>query len=750
MTESQDKKQVRHPGLETTHALIDVDVTQKVEFDYEKVVGGKSKTSSFSSILSHEIRLVGLLKKKNAFTKKPIPDDYVKASSIGCIISSIAALEKDLKLQDVHDNYIINDQIAEGGHGIVSSAFDKSLKRDIVVKSAKSRDEETSVLKDKNLFVSEARIMAKLDHPSIAPIYGMYSDDDDKLHLTMKHIRGKTLKEYLHDISILYQSRGVEKYDERNSLLNRLGYLIRVCEAVDYAHCKGVIHRDIKPENIIIGSHGEIYLMDWGLACLFAPEEAPSNKHITEIGLHLRCELAGTPCYLAPELIQGGLTSPQSDIFSLGMVLFEIVTLTRSAPGETVNEVLKNIINGNLNPFKHKFIKSRLPDDLKAIIAKATCPDLSRRYLTADEMAQDLKNFIVHNETSARPDNFSRRLLRKINHHIMLTSSIILTLFLFSAIIALYGLHSQNILIRKQKTKESILDYFHHGVIAKSHKLNNTIIYFENQLNSSIYHHSEYFLNDKASDLNVIPDTIKNSSVAVFKDHKQKLLELKDGKMLVLSKILKHILTTSNLIFKMPDENPIINIFVIFKDGSVLAYPGSKKNEGICYPANRLTYKDAQKPKDDIIWSEPFKCVSSSKIFISCLKNVPHKGNEKIKAVGMDIDLEYIRRKIFNTATPGVKEFLIDKHGKVLLSNSLRYKNAKINPKTNTLILEDFLFKKEFKEAVKEKRLQFRGIRNNKEYIFGINHIPSLDSYYIEQTSEMVLWRKYKSGFKKN
>jgi len=749
MTESQDKKLTKHPGLQTTHALIDVDVTQKIEFDYEKVVGGGSKTSSIAKILSNEINLVSLLKKKNAFTKKPIPDDYVKVSSIGCIISSIATLEKNLKLQDIHDNYIINDQIAEGGHGIVSSAFDKSLKRDVVVKTVKSRNEEKSVLKDQNMFVSEARIMAKLDHPSIVPIYGMFSDNDDKLHLTMKHIRGKTLKAYLHDISVLYKSRGVEKYDERNSRLNRLGYLVRVCEAIDYAHCKGVIHRDIKPENIIIGSYGEIYIMDWGLACLFAPEEAPNSKHLTEIGLHLRSELAGTPCYLAPELIQGGLTSPQSDIFSLGMVLFEIVTLTRSAPGETVNDVLKNILRGNLNPFKHKFLKSRLSDDLKAIIAKATCPDLSRRYFTASEMAQDLKNYIVNNETSARPDNFSRKLLRKINHHIMLTSSIILSLFLLSAIIALYGLHSQNTLIRTQKTRASILNYFHHEVIAKSNKVNNTIMYFKNQLNNLI-DHSEYLLSQKLNDVSMDHDAKRNFGVAVFKDYKEKLIDVKDVKMLALSKILKHVLITSNLRFKMANEKPITNVFVGFKNGSVLAYPGNKKHEGKCYPASRLAYKDAQKIKDYIILSKIFKCKSSSRIFISCLKGIPNNENKQIEVIGIDIDLEYIRGKICNTATLGEKEFLIDKHGKVILSTALRYKNAKINPKTNTLILEDFPFKKQFQEAIKERKMQFRGIINNKEYIFGINFIPSLDYYYVNQTSEMVLWKNYKSDFNKN
>ena len=722
----QEKKQIPRPAvLEATHALSDVEITQKIEFDHKEIFANddSNTTTSISQKISSKINIADLFNKKSIFSKKSIPDDYVKASSVVCMISSIPALEKELKLPNIDDNYILGEQIAEGGQGVVLNGFDKSLKRDVIIKSAKSK--KISNLQNKNLFVSEARIMARLDHPSIAPIYGMYSDSQDKLHLTMKQIKGKNLKDYLYGISVLYQHKGVREYAEKDSILRRIEYLIKICEAVDYAHCKGVIHRDIKPENIIIGSHGETYLMDWGLACLFAPEKKPNSQHLTEIGLHLRCELAGTPCYLAPELIRGGLTSPQSDIFSLGMVLFEIVTLTRAVPGETVNEVLKNIIEEKYRPFKHRFLNSNLSDDLKAIIGKATSASLCKRYETADDMAKDLRSYLMRNETVARPDNFLRKSLRKLSHNIMVTSSVMLGIILCLTIIAFYGLHTQNILIKKQKTRESILTHFHDNLNKRASKLNYAIYYFENQL-TNLVSHSKYVLNAKAKPAGKV--TVDQKTV--------------------LYKLLKHILSISNLKFKqqmvnLSKQQPVSEIFIVLKDGSTLSQQRDKKyTEDHCFN-KRACHKQALKINNVISWSKPLTCVTCSKIVICCFLRIPDEDNKALGIIGMDIDLEYIHKYFFKNTVPGIREFLINKKGEVLLSSNFKREDIKILPETNNLILKTFVFNEEFQRAIKEKKLRFRVRRYNKEYIFGISYIPSLDYYYVEQTSEKKLWKDY-------
>lgn len=756
MSNLQNKKHPESTTIITPHASISVEMTQKIEFDYKEIVNDDySKTTYVPNNKPNAKSLTDLFNKRYLFTKKSSPDEYVKSNPIACIISSISALEKELKIQDINDNYILKHQIAEGAQGIVMTGFDKSLKRNIVVKSTKSYKDKEHAIKDKNFFVSEARIMAQLDHPSIAPIYGMFSDDENKLHLAMKHIHGKTMKDYLQGISILYQQEGVEKYTEKDSILNRIEYLIRVCEAVDYAHCKGVIHRDLKPENIIIGSHGEIYVMDWGLACLLAPEQSPGSQHLTEIGLHLRCELAGTPCYIAPELIRGGLTSPQSDVFSLGMILFEIVTLTRAVPGETINEVFRNILKRNYNPFKHRFLKTKLSDDLNAIIAKATSPALSRRYESANDMAKDLRSYLMRKETVARPDNFLRKCLRGIGNHAVITSSVILSSLLLLTVIALYGLHSQNILINKQKTREAMLTHFQYKLIKRSDKLNYAIRYFENQL-TNLANHCKYILSAKANTVNAgyiysLAYSGKTESNSTVKDS----MNLTDKKKSILSQILKHMLSVSNLKFKdqasksakqaaVDKEKPIVGVFVGLKNGSILAYHGDKNYSKKCCPTKRSSYKDALKKNDAISWSKPFKCTICSKIVISCLRRIFDKENKELGIVGIDIDLEYIHKYLFLHNISGMKEFLVNRNGEVILSSNLDYKSSKIDPETKALILKKFSFKKEFQTAIARKRLQFRVKKYNREYIFGISHISSLDYYYIEQISERKLWENHK------
>lgn len=729
------------PGDIEQNKVVDVEMTQKIDFNYRETFAAEVTTQTFS-ISSKKLKsgnIGNLFRRSFAFARKLVPDDYVKSSSIACMISSIPALEKDVKLPDIHDNFVLKDKIAEGAQGVVWTGFDKSLKRDIIVKTAKSGD-DGELSKDNNFFVSEARIMAQLDHPAIAPIYGMFSDSTERLHLTMKHIHGRTLKDYLKGITILYQQDGVGKYAEKDSILTRIEYLIRVCEAVDYAHCKGVIHRDLKPENILVGSHGEIYVMDWGLACLLSPEEYPNSRHLTEIGLHLRCELAGTPCYIAPELIRGGLISAQSDIFSLGMILFEIVTLTRAVPGTSINEVFRNILERRYNPFRHRFLKDKLPGDLKAIIAKATSPSLSRRYKSARDMARDLRSYLMHREISARPDNLMRKCLRAIGGHAMITASIILSALLILTVVALYGLHSQNILISKQKTREAMLTHFQYGVTQRANRINNAVRYLENHLMDMVSHCEYVFGHKTAGADNSYVHPLGYTGKVNQEDAAGK-------KEIILSEILKHMLTTCNAKFKNytlgnerrksgSHDKIVIGAFIGFTDGSILTYPKGRKYSEECYPDKRPCYKEAMEENAGIIWSKPFKCSVCKKVVVCCLQRVTDRSNKTLGVVGLDIDLEYIQKHFLKNGIPGSQKFLLNRSGEIILSNNFKFENTEIEPGTKILALKKVYFNKEFKKAVRNESLQFRIKKYKREYIFGISRISSLNYYYIEQSAE--------------
>lgn len=750
----------------------DVELTSKINNDYNKIINDSKKKALMSDINLNPESPASSLTGKTFFARKRVADDYVKSNTMVSTIDSIPPLDDELELQDVNSNYELKQEFSEGSQGIIRTAFDKSLKREVVVKSLKIDDSEAFNQDDKNLFVSEARIMAQLDHPSIIPLYGLHCGAESKLHLAMKHIHGKTLEKYLQDIVTLYKYEGVKNFDEKRSISTRIEYLIKVCEAIDYAHCKGVIHRDIKPENIMIGNYGEVYVMDWGLACLIDPEKFSNDEQVARVGEHEKNELVGTPCYIAPELIRGGACSPQSDIFSLGMMLFEIVTLKKAAPGKTLKEVLGNIVKLRFASFKHSFLKGMLSSDLKAIIKKATCESLSRRYKSAGDMAKDLKLYLMREETAARPDNILRKCMRAMINYKMVTSIVILSLLLCLASSTIYGLYAQNTLMKEQGIREAMLTNFQDSVSQRAHDMERIFFYFKTQLanlgyrggqllstgsveNYRVYDRDDYLkVSTVPADYIYSPAYGKKISLdfSVFKlGNGSKSTDKMNKRVVALQPMLKHVMLKSDPIFKNKTENAakkiIIDkgvtlswIYIGLKNGSVLCYPGGEIYSNDFDPRRRPWYKKALTQKNGLVWSEPYKDALSSKIVISCSQCVYSKEGNFQGVVGMDISLDYIQKHMFgNKAIPGLKEYLLDKEGGIILSSNFKNKKAKTSKEEAGLIQKEFVFMKEFRRAVKQKLVQFEAIRYNTKYIFALNQLPSLGYYYIQQISEKNL-----------
>jgi serine/threonine-protein kinase len=781
MSDKQDNE-VQYSETDCTMKMAfnaeDIELTQKIDVDYDSITNDSTqKINLLSSTKTKTVKTSGSLTGKSIFSRKRITDDFVKSSTILSTISAIPPLEKDLELHSVHENYDLKQQFSEGAQGIIRTAFDKALKRDIVIKSLKSDEIEERAREDENLFVSEARIMAQLDHPSIIPLYGLHCGTENKLHLAMKHIHGKTLQKYLQDIVSLYEREGIEKFDEKRSIITRLEYLIKVCEAVDYAHCKGVIHRDIKPENIMIGNYGEVYVMDWGLACLIDPEKFSDDDHLTEVGNHSKNQLVGTPCYIAPELIRGGECSPQSDIFSLGMILFEIVALEKAVPGDTVNDVLKNIVNWNYRPFKHRFLRGKLPEDIKAIIAKAICEPPSQRYKTAKDMAADLKLYLMREETAARPDNTFRRYMRAMINHKMLTSIVILSVLLGLAGSTAYSFYTQNALMRQQEEREAMLTHLQHGVAQRASEMEKIFFYFKTQLSNVAYRAGSILSGKSGEDAKIYswkdfkkiatapPDYVYSPAYGtaisldygVFKPGPGvKATDQVSKKIIALRTMFKHIMFTSDSKFENQTKNdikkiiidkgaPLSWIFIGLKSGSMLSYPGKVYSENYD-PRERPWYKKALKQKYGMSWSEPYRCIVTSKVLISCTQCVYDKSDVFQGVAGLDISLNYIQKHLFsNQTTPGSKEYLLDKNGKIILSSDFKDKQVKAGWGNDVLRLKDFAFLKQFKRAIRRRWVQFEGTKFNRKYIFALNYIPSLGYYYVEQVSELELIKAYKN-----
>lgn len=277
-------------------------------------------------------------------------------------------------------DFVITTPLGRGGMGIVYSARQSSLNRDVAVKmiapAAAGRDEY------RRKMVSEALITGELEHPNIIPIYELGRTESDDLFYAMKIVNGEPWSQSLADKS------------ERENI----DILLRVCDAVAFAHDKGIIHRDLKPSNIMLGSYGEVLLMDWGLAVSLQPSAnaeqlSPANS------------MAGTPAYMSPEMALGNfmLIGTASDIYLLGAILYEILTGTRPHSGASAGECLKAAADNFIGPVPSA-------DELARVALRAMATDPSDRYGAVKDFQNAIITVQTHRESHALAANAEQSL----------------------------------------------------------------------------------------------------------------------------------------------------------------------------------------------------------------------------------------------------------------------------------------------------------------------------------------------------
>ena len=332
--------------------------------------------------------------------KKDI-EDFISGVDINPYISLNLDVSSSLEstLDDVSGKYAMLTEFAQGGTATLSIARDRNLRRLVAVKSLKKDAENLPELLKS--FVTEAKVTAQLDHPGIIPIYGLSRDEDNGIHLVMKLVDGKTLREYLRNIVMNYRVRGVDAFDPTVQLRKRLEIFLHVCDTIAYAHHRRVIHRDLKPENIMIGKYREVYVMDWGLATVVSKDDSLPTEN----------QISGTPRYFAPEVLREEPLDLRSDIFTLGLILQEVVTLQYAVNGNDEVEFLDHILKGKLEPIVHRFGR-KIDKTLQAIIRKATAYDMKERYQTADDLAEDLRRYMGGFAVSAKPETAWNKFMR--------------------------------------------------------------------------------------------------------------------------------------------------------------------------------------------------------------------------------------------------------------------------------------------------------------------------------------------------
>lgn len=300
-------------------------------------------------------------------------------------------------------------EVGEGGLGKVWLARDNNLAREVALKEIKPGFESSQSVRR---LIKEAQITGQLQHPNIVPVYEVIRGG--RPFYAMKLVDGETLSDAIQR----HHAQLRAGHADRLSLPRLLNAFVNVCEALAYAHSRGVIHRDLKPQNVVLGGYGEVIVLDWGLAKVMgeSDDDAPpialspdAQTDLTRAGATF-----GTPAYMAPEQAAGriDLIDPRTDIFGLGAMLFEILTGQPPYLGKNITELLNRIITGEAP--RARSVGTRkdgipfVPAALDTICGKAMAKRRSHRYATANELARDIQLWLAESsEEAAR----TRRLL---------------------------------------------------------------------------------------------------------------------------------------------------------------------------------------------------------------------------------------------------------------------------------------------------------------------------------------------------
>ena len=317
---------------------------------------------------------------------------------------------------DATNRYQPREVLGVGGGGEVVLFHDGELQRDVALKRLKR--EVSGHDSAQRRFLQEARVQGQIEHPAVVPVYDLGVGADGRQFFTMRRINGRTLRDILTDLG-----NGSKETAARFSRRKLLTAFSSVCMAVHYAHTRGVLHRDLKPENVMFGDFGEVYLLDWGIAKVtgrrdetleVTPAEAatidrdaPADDSMTQLGA-----LLGTPAYMAPEQIQGsGALDARTDVYALGVILFEILTLQRRFPGSSVEQLFQKAMDGVVCRPSERAVD--VPPELDELVVRATARKPEDRFATALQLVEAIEDFLDGDRDTEQRKKLAARLAQK-------------------------------------------------------------------------------------------------------------------------------------------------------------------------------------------------------------------------------------------------------------------------------------------------------------------------------------------------
>jgi tRNA A-37 threonylcarbamoyl transferase component Bud32 len=306
---------------------------------------------------------------------------------------------------------------ARGGRGEVFVAHDSELHREVALKEIQERHADNPDSRAR--FLLEGEITGRLEHPNIVPVYSLGTYADGRPFYAMRFIQGDDLQDAIQRYH--RQDDGSDPRQRNLALRQLLGRLVDVCNAIAYAHSRGVLHRDLKPGNILLGKYGETLVVDWGLAKAMGRAEAGSESiepvsgsgsAPTQMGTAI-----GTPAFMSPEQAAGRLDElgPPSDVYSLGATLYHLLTGRAPFAEKDVGAVLRKVQQGDFPSPRQ--VQGEVPAALEAVCLKAMALKSADRYASAKDLADEVERWLADEPVRAYPEPLRLRLARWRRRH---------------------------------------------------------------------------------------------------------------------------------------------------------------------------------------------------------------------------------------------------------------------------------------------------------------------------------------------
>jgi serine/threonine-protein kinase len=318
--------------------------------------------------------------------------------TVGSLAPAAAGPVTPLAIAADGSRYALRELLGKGGMGEIRLAHDTRVDREVAVKLMRrdaARSPDATVR-----FLREARVQGRLDHPAVVPVHDLGVDERGAPYFAMKRLTGTTLADVL---AAAAEDADARARWPRRLLLDRLA---DVCLAIEFAHARGVVHRDLKPANIMLGDYGEAYVLDWGIARVADDRPGIRGEDLGSIdappaaGHTAAGALLGTPGYMAPEQMRGDPIDARADVYALGCILFEVLTLhTALPPGEAA---FAATLDAEPHHPRLRHPDADVPPELDDACARATAPDPADRTPSARELAAAIRAYLDGDRDLAR------------------------------------------------------------------------------------------------------------------------------------------------------------------------------------------------------------------------------------------------------------------------------------------------------------------------------------------------------------